>query len=53
MGWLIDPAEQTVFVYRPRREIEMFDESDALLPMPSFASELELRVKDLFGWLLA
>ncbi|MDZ8053209.1 MAG: Uma2 family endonuclease [Aulosira sp. ZfuVER01] len=52
MGWLIDPDEQTVFVYRPKQETEVFDRSDALLPTPSFASELQLTVKDLFAWLL-
>ena len=52
MGWLIDPSEQTVFVYRPKQEMEVFDQSDSILPMPSFASELCLTVKDLFAWLL-
>ncbi|RAM52000.1 MAG: Uma2 family endonuclease [Hapalosiphonaceae cyanobacterium JJU2] len=52
MGWLIDPDEQTVFVFRPKQETEVFDELDAVLPMPSFASELHLTIKDLFAWLL-
>jgi len=52
MGWLIDPDEQTVFVYRPKQETEVFDQPDALLPMPSFASQLQLTVKDVFAWLL-
>jgi Uma2 family endonuclease len=52
MGWLIDPDEKTVFVYRPKQEVEVFDELDKLLPMPSFVSELNLTVKDLFSWLL-
>ncbi|MDZ7957228.1 MAG: Uma2 family endonuclease [Aulosira sp. DedQUE10] len=52
MGWLIDPNEQTVFVYRPKQETEVFEEPDALLPTPLFASELQLTVKDLFAWLL-
>jgi hypothetical protein len=30
----------------------VFDEPDALLPVPFFASELQLTVKDLFAWLL-
>lgn len=53
MGWLIDPDEQTVFVYRSKQETEVFDEPDRLLPMPPFASDLLLTVKDLFAWLLA
>lgn len=52
MGWLIDPDEQTVFVYRPKQETEVFDALDALLPLPSFADELQLTIKDLFAWLL-
>jgi len=52
MGWLIDPDEKTVFVYRPKQEIEVFDKPDALLPVPSFVSELNLTIKDLFTWLL-
>ncbi len=52
MGWLIDPLEQTVFVFRPNQETEVFDEPNALLPVPSFASELKLTVGVLFAWLL-
>ncbi len=52
MGWLIDLDEETVFVYRPKQETEVFDELNALLPVPSFASELQLTVGDLFAWLL-
>ena len=52
MGWLVDPAEQTVFVYLPRQQPEVFDQLDALLPVPSFASGLRLTLGDLFAWLL-
>ncbi len=52
MGWLIDPDEQTVFVYRPKQQTEVFDEPEQELPVPSFASELRLTVGELFGWLL-
>ena len=52
IGWLIDPDEKTVFVYRPKQEIEVFDEPDVLLRVPSFVSELNLTVKDLFAWLV-
>jgi len=51
MGWLIDLDEQAVFVYRPKQETEVFDEFDRVLPMPSFANELKLTIKDLFAWL--
>jgi len=52
MGWLIDPDELTVFVYLPKQQIEVFDEPDALIPVPSFASEVKLTVGNLFAWLL-
>ncbi|NJL38598.1 MAG: Uma2 family endonuclease [Leptolyngbyaceae cyanobacterium RM2_2_4] len=51
MGWLIDPAEQTVFVYLPKQQPEVFDEVEQVLPVPSFASELILSVGSIFGWL--
>ena len=52
VGWLIDPAEKTVFVYHPQQEVQVFDEPTMLLPMPSFISELNLTIEDLFAWLL-
>ena len=52
MGWLIDPYEQTVFVYLPKREPEVFDQPEQQLPVLSFVTELRLSVGDLFGWLL-
>ncbi len=52
MGWLIDPDEQTIFVYQPKQQPEVFDEPTEQLPVPSFASELRLTVSDVFGWLL-
>lgn len=52
MGWLIDPDEQTVFVYRPQQAPEVLDQPDGVVPVPSFASELQLTIKGLFDWLL-
>lgn len=52
MGWLIDPDEQTIFVYQSSQQPEVFDEPKAQLSVPSFASELRLTVGDVFGWLL-
>lgn len=52
MGWLIDPGEQTVFVYRSKREPEGLDELDKVIPVPSFANELDLTIEELFAWLL-
>lgn len=52
MGGLIDPDEKTVFVYRPKQEIEGLDDPDEVLSMPSCVSALHLTVNDLFSWLL-
>lgn len=52
MNWLIDPDEKSVFVYTPKQQPEVFEESGEQLPVPSFAKELKLSVGDLFNWLL-
>ncbi len=52
MGWLIDPDEQTLLVYRPQQQTEIFDRSAQQQTVPSFAGELRLTVGELFGWLL-
>ena len=52
MGWLIDPDEQTVFVYLAKQQPEVFDEPEQKLPVPSFANQLNLSVGSVFGWLL-
>ena len=51
MGWLIDPDEQSVFVYTPNQQLEVFENPGDRLPVPSFASELKLTVESLFAWL--
>lgn len=51
MGWLIDPAERTVFVYRPKQEIEVFDALDDVLPIPGWIAGMTVTVEMLFSWL--
>ncbi|MEE3718141.1 Uma2 family endonuclease [Tumidithrix elongata RA019] len=51
MGWLIDPDEKAVFIYRPKQEIEVLDEPETVLPVPQFASDLNLAIADLFAYL--
>ena len=51
MGWLIYPDEQTVFVYQPSKEVEIFDEAHQQLLMPTFTAELQLSVGNLLDWL--
>jgi Uma2 family endonuclease len=52
MGWLIDPAEQSVFVYLPDHPTTVYDELGATLPVPGFAKDVTLAVEGLFSWLL-
>lgn len=52
MGWLIDPEERSVFVYLPDRATAFYDEPEVQLPVPEFAKDFNLTVRDLFGWLL-
>ncbi len=51
LGWLIDPKEQSVFVYWTDRPPEIFDELEAQLLVPGFAKNINLTVGELFGWL--
>ncbi len=51
LGWLIDPNEKTVLVFRPDQAIEILESPTARLPMPDVLSTFELTVGTLFGWL--
>jgi Uma2 family endonuclease len=53
VGWLIDPYEQTVFAYLPNQQPQVFEETDPIVAVPAFATELHLSVGMVFGWLLA
>ncbi|ACA99780.1 MULTISPECIES: Uma2 family endonuclease [Cyanophyceae] len=52
MGWLIDPAERTIFVYQPKQQTLVFDGPTQQIAMPSFAQAIQLTVEDIFRWLL-
>ena len=51
MGWLIDPEEEAVLIYRATQSSAIADESEQVLPMPEFMSKMTHRVTDLFGLL--
>jgi Uma2 family endonuclease len=51
MGGLIDPDEESIFVYRNDRTIAVFEQPQDLIPVPDFASNLELTVAQIFSWL--
>jgi Uma2 family endonuclease len=52
MGWLIDPTDQSIFVYAPDRSTTCYDQPAAILPVPEFAKDFKLTVEGLFGWLM-
>jgi Uma2 family endonuclease len=52
MGWLIDPNEQTIFVFTPDQRSQVLDKPDEILPVPNFAIGLNLTIRNLFDWLI-
>jgi len=52
MAWLIDPEEQSIFVYHSKQQIEVFDQLESEIPVPAFATDVKLTVGELFAWLL-
>ncbi len=52
LGWLIDPQEQSVFVYLRSQQPAFFEAATDVLPVPDFAQAFELTLGELFSWLL-
>jgi Uma2 family endonuclease len=58
MGWLIDPTDRAVFVCMPvgeptegNRNFQIIDEPSTILPVPAFATSIQLTVEELFSWI--
>jgi Uma2 family endonuclease len=51
MGWLIDPADRSVFVIGIDRTFQIIDRPDMILPVPAFATSIQLTVERLFSWI--
>jgi Uma2 family endonuclease len=51
MGWLIDPADRSVFICMPDCTFQIIDEPSTILPVPEFARSIELTVEQLFSWI--
>ena len=51
MGWLIDPDEVLIFVYRDDRTVAIFEKTEDVIPVPAFAGAIQLSVGQVFGWL--
>lgn len=53
LGWLIDPSEQSVFVYFPKQQPIFLEATTDRLPVPEFAQAFQLTLGELFDWLWA
>ncbi|MEI6328128.1 MAG: Uma2 family endonuclease [Pseudanabaena sp. ELA645] len=51
MAWLLDPDDKVIFIYRSNQALQICDRSEQVLPVPDFASDLQLTVATVFGWL--
>lgn len=51
MGWLIDPEESSILVYPMGRQPDFLEAAQDVLPVPEFASALQLTVGEVFSWL--
>ncbi len=50
LGWLVDPKERLVLVFKPDQQLESF-EGEQVLPVLEVLADLELSVNTLFSWL--
>ncbi len=51
VGWLIDPAEKSIFIYHSQNQIEVVGDLGQELIVPEFASAVKLTDKEIFSWL--
>lgn len=51
MGWLIDPAQGGVLTINSDCQIAVFRQPGDRLPVPDFAADFQLTVRELFDWL--
>lgn len=49
LGWLIDPGDRSVIVFRPQQQPDLFHQNDRLLVLEGL--DLTLTIDQLFGWL--
>jgi Uma2 family endonuclease len=51
VGWLIDPAEKTIFIYQQEKQVIFIDDLERELIVPNFAQSVKLTAGDVFNWL--
>jgi Uma2 family endonuclease len=52
LGWLIDPKEKLVMIFKPGKQPEIKQDGDLLPVLSSLENLLQLSVQDVFGWLI-
>jgi Uma2 family endonuclease len=52
MGWLIDPEDRSIIVCQPKQNLMVINEAGLMLPVPNFASVIQLTLDDVFAWLM-
>jgi Uma2 family endonuclease len=51
VGWLIDPAEKTIFIYERAKQVQIIDILDLELLVPTFAQSIKVTAGEIFNWL--
>ena len=51
MGWLLDPEESCLFVYSANNLVQVFEDTETILPTPEFAQAIQLTAGEIFAWL--
>ncbi len=51
VGWLIDPAEKSIFVYHSQNKVEVVNDFSQVLIVPEFAQLVTLTAEEIFDWL--
>jgi Uma2 family endonuclease len=51
MGWLIDPTDRSVIVIGENQTFQIIDEPKTILPVPTFATSIQLTVEQIFSWI--
>lgn len=51
LGWLIDPDERAVLIYRLGQQPELLQEPAEVIPVRDLVADLQLTIGDLFKWL--
>lgn len=49
LGWLIDPEDRSILVFRPQQQPELFRDDQQLPVLENI--DLQLTVNEIFAWL--